>query len=417
MTGVMVPITRQITWRAIASVVRFIITLAVFISASLHAGVQASAFATEVAESSPQAERRLCPRLLSNQTIPFSGLYPAIEERLPLSHFKSGQIVEIDPRYMSEPEAIEYIRALQTLGARVSVYLVGGHCDLGADCASLPKSVRLGTTGSWNWDKEERRILDITDSAVLDRLARGIENGWRLGANYIRIDNLHHPSGSSEPRTPAQMKTIIDLAFDIEDRLRANGIIEPDRVTGLVAHNNLTTWERLITEGKLRRPPAFLTSERTAQLADLADYEGDRRMKSGQLTPSDVPDIKAGGRIADHFQIPYVVVEFAVAHDLRRRGATYVPPIAYAEAVSKVKGVSEVLIIQNESHYVGRDRVIPGSGPRTLPTEPMLDAPLDGKTCSLAHIMIPALTRDTRNLLRRTAWKRHQKPLKPSAIR
>ena len=58
-----------------------------------------------------------------------------------------------------------------------------------------------------------------------------------------------------------------------------------------------------------------------------------------------------------------------MAHDLGRRGATYVPPIAYAEAVSKVKGVSEVLIIQNESHYVGRDRVIPGSGPRTLPTE------------------------------------------------
>ena len=114
----------------------------------------------------------------------------------------------------------------------MSVYLVGGHCDLGADCASLPKSVRLGTTGSWNWDKEERRILDITDFAVLDRLARGIENGWRMGANYIRIDNLHHPSGSSEPRTPAQMKTIIDLAFDIEDRLRANGSSNPIGLPG-----------------------------------------------------------------------------------------------------------------------------------------------------------------------------------------
>ena len=65
------------------------------------------------------------------------------------------------------------------------------------------------------------------------------------------------------------------MAYDIEDRLRAESIIEPERVTGLVAHNNLTTWEQLITQGRIRRPPSFLTSERTAQLAALPGFEGE----------------------------------------------------------------------------------------------------------------------------------------------
>ena len=116
-------------------------------------------------------------------------------------------------------------------------------------CDSLPKGVRRGTTGSWHWNKEERRILDITHPAVLARLREGIEGGWRLGANYIRIDNLHHPAGSTHPRTPAQVRTIVNMAYDVEDRASAESIIEPERVTGLVAHNNLTTWEQLITQG------------------------------------------------------------------------------------------------------------------------------------------------------------------------
>jgi hypothetical protein len=360
-----------------------------FLAMSAVFPTPAIASGTEVAEISSPSARKLCPRLLSNQTAPFSGLFPAIEQRLSLSRFRSGEIVEIDPRFMSEPEAVEYIRAIQMLGARVSIYLVGGHCDIGADCDSLPGSVRLGTTGSWNWDKEERRILDITDPAVLARLASGIENGWRLGANYIRIDNLHHPAGSSAPRTPAQMKTIIDLALDVEDQLRASGVIAPERVTGLVAHNNLIVWEQLITEGKIRRPPAFLTSERTAQLAALPGYEGDQRMKMGQLTPADVPEIGAGARIAEHFQIPFIVVEFARAHDLTRRDVVYESPIAYAEMVSRMKGVTEVIIVQDESHYVGRDRVIPGSGPRMLAQKPLLDAPLGGQPCSFAQAILP----------------------------
>jgi hypothetical protein len=338
-------------------------------------------------QAAPADRAPLCPRLLPSTTIAFAGLYPAIEKMLPLSNFQPGQVVEIDPRVVIAAEAKAYIRSLQALGARVSIYLVGGHCGLDGDCDALPRSVRIGSTGSWYWNESERRILSITHPAVLARLAKGIQQAWELGANFVRIDNLHHPAGSTHPRTPAQMRTIIDLALDIEDRLRARGSIEPDRVTGLVAHNNLVSWERLIEQGQLRRPPAFLTSERTAQLAALPDYQGDIRMKAGQLAPGDVPDIEAGRRLAQHFQIPYSIVEFRKSHDLSRRGQTYALPQTYVEALRRLRGVTEVIVIRDESRYVGRDEVFPGAGPRSLPQNPDLAArPLGGQACSLLPV-------------------------------
>jgi hypothetical protein len=332
-----------------------------------------------------QPQRNLCARLLPSETIAFSGLYPAIEGRLPLSSFAPGQIVEIDPRKTPDEEVKAYITGLQGIGARVSIYLVGGHCDIGDDCDSLPSTVQLGPTGSWNWDKTERRILSITHPAVLDRLAKEIENGWRLGANYIRIDNLHHPTGSTHPRTPAQMKTIIDLGHDIEDRLRADGTIAPDRVTGMVAHNNLVAWMQLIEQGRLRRPPVFLTSERTAQLAAFPGYEGDARMKKGELNPRDVPDIQAGRHLAEHFQVPYSIVEFRRSHDLANAEQTYELPQSYIDTVRRLSGVSEVIVIPNESRYVGREEVFAGRGPRTLPSKPDLSAALGRNACTLAE--------------------------------
>lgn len=303
----------------------------------------------------------------------FTGLNPAIEGRLPLSTFKSGEVVEIDPRTMSESEARQHIRDLHKLGARVSIYLVGGHCDLGRDCDSLSPDVALGPTGSWNWDKSERRVLDITHPKVLKRLADGIESGWRLGANFVRIDNLHHPAGSTRPRTLEQMKTLIDLGHDIEDRLRADGTIPKDRVTGLVAHNNLVVWERLMRRGLIRRPPVLLTSERTGQLAPATGYDGDRRLKDGKLRPIDIPEIRAGGRIGRRLGIPYAVMEFAETHDLGGKpGSTYRLPKSYVDGVMAMPGVTEVVVVESESHYVGRGAVYPGTGSRrladTLPT-------------------------------------------------
>jgi hypothetical protein len=325
----------------------------------------------------------LCERSLPKEVIQFTGLYPAIEEMISLTNFRAGEVVEIDPDTMPADEAKSYIRDIAGLGARVSIYIVGGHCELGPNCDSLPKTVRQGPTGSWNWDQSERRILDITHPAVLSRIAQKIERGWQLGANYIRIDNLHHPAGSTHPRTPDQMKTIIDLGQGIEDRLRASGVIERERVTGLVAHNNLTAWENLIESGKLRQLPALLTSERTAQLADLPNYEGDIRLKRGTLSPSDVPDIQAGRRLATYFQIPYSVVEFRMSHDLTRRGQKYLLPQRYVDAIRSLSGVSEVIVIRDETHYVGRDEVFEGAGPKTLPASPPAPLAALGSKCSL----------------------------------
>ena len=318
------------------------------------------------------AEARAQPHCLvpaSGPMVPFAGLHPAIEERMKLSLFKTGEIVEIDPRTMSEAEGRTYVRDLQALGARVSIYLVGGHCDIGKDCNAI-KGARLGPTGSWNWDKTERRVIDITHPAVKQRLAKGAEGGWRLGANYVRIDNLHHPAGSTDPRTPDQLQEIVDLAHNIEDRLRKDGTIPPDRVTGVVAHNNLLAWETLINAGRIRRPPPFLTSERTAQLFPGKGYEGDARMKAGTLRPEDIPEILAGGRIATKLAIPYTVVEFRRTHDLAQRDAFYPLPRAFVDRLKAMPGVSEVIVMPSETHYVGRAEVYAGPGARQLPAVP-----------------------------------------------
>jgi hypothetical protein len=325
-----------------------------------------------VTQTNSRDQKTLCSRCLPTETIRFAGLHPAIEERLPLANFEPGQIVEINPGTMSYSEGRDYIASLKGLGARVSIYLVGGHCEVGADCDSLPSTVQIGSTGSWNWNEGERRILNITHPAVLARLATGIENGWRLGANYIRIDNLHHPAGSTHPRTAAQMQIIINLGQDIEDRLRADGSIEPERVTGLVAHNNLVSWRRLIEQGQLRRPPALLTSERTAQLAAFAGFEGDAQMKRGQLSPRQIPDIQAGRTLAEHFQIPYTIVEFRRSHDLAHPGQTYELPQTYVDIVRKLSGVTEVIVMPHESQYVGREQAFWGRGPKTLAKRPDL---------------------------------------------
>lgn len=305
----------------------------------------------------------------------FTGLNPAIEGRLPLGNFKPGQVVEIDPATMSAGEAKGYIKALQDKGARVSVYLVGGHCNKGRDCDALAAvGVRLGATGSWNWDRNEQRILDITHRAVKERLARGIVKGFMLGANYIRIDNLHHPSGSAEPRSLAQMREIIDLAHEIEDQMRADGTIRPGTVTGIVAHNNLVVWEELINTGAVRRPPAFLTSERTAQLVPGERWQGDARMKVGSLVPTEVPEVESGRRIAAKLGLPYSIVEFRKTHDLASPGKFYVLPQAYAAAAARLDGVSEVIVMASEDKYVGRAEVLDGPGSRTL-----LSKPISGK--------------------------------------
>ena len=326
-----------------------------------------SLFATIAVAAMPVgvAHAQSCGQLVG-KSFAFAGLNPAIEEKLPLTTFKAGEVVEIDPVTMPADEARAYIKALQDKGARVSIYLVGGHCDKGRDCDALAGQVKLGSTGSWNWDKSEKRILDITHAAVKKRLAKGIVNGFMLGANYIRIDNLHHPSGSTNPRGPDEMRQIIDLAQEIEDQMRGDGSIPEARVTGIVAHNNLVVWEQLIEAGAIRRPPALLTSERTAQLAPGDRWAGDATMKAGKLKPTDIPEIKAGRRLAAKLNIPYSIVEFRRSHDLANSGRYYPLPQAFVETAAGLDGVTEVIVMPNEDKYVGRAQVLPGNGPAAL---------------------------------------------------
>jgi PAN domain len=333
-----------------------------------------------------EGETTACPALYPRGTLPFAGLFPAIEGRIGLSNFKPSQIVEIDVTTMSEAAARGYIRALQRRSILVSVYLPGGHCyRRRGDCAALESAgVTSVSTGSWNWDADESRIVEIDHPASIERLVRGAEQGWRLGANYVRIDNLHNPAGSKHPRDARQLAQIYAAIHALEDDLRTTGTIPADRPTGVVAHNSLDVWEQMIRAQMLARPPVFLTSERTAQLAFKGQgYRGDAKLKAGQLRPTDVEEIMAGSRIATALGIPYTVAEFAISHDLGgQAGQTYVLPRRYVEQLAAMPGVSEVLVIPNEATYVGPGEAVPGLGPRTLNAGPLpADAGATARAC------------------------------------
>jgi hypothetical protein len=122
----------------------------------------------------------------------------------------------------------------------------------------------------------------------------------------------------------------------------------------------------------LRRPPVFLTSERTAQLAFKGQgYKGDATMKAGQLSPLDVDEISAGRRIALALGIPYTVAEFQISHDLASKpGTTYQLPKSYVDELKLLPGVSDVIVIPSETHYVGRGKSYAGPGPITLAAKP-----------------------------------------------
>ena len=343
-------------------------------SLAIAGSLQARSGQPSASTKEEAAAAEACPALYPHGRMPFTGLNPAIEGKRKLSNFAPNQIVEIDFTTMEDTTA--YIKELRKIPVHVSIYLPGGHCNIeNKDCANLEKAGvrRLDTTGSWNWDKDERRIVDITHPASLERLKEGAKRGWTLGANYIRVDNLHYPAGSKEPRTAKQAKEIFEALLEVEDQLRAEKVIPADRPTGLVAHNNLDVWEELIRTKAIRRPPVFLTSERTAQLAYKGEkFKGDAELKAGRLQPADNAEIMAGSRIALALGIPYSVAEFRISHDLGGvRGSTYKLPQYYVDAVAKIPGVSDLFVIPTETSYVGRGRPYPGPGPRHLPAGPL----------------------------------------------
>jgi hypothetical protein len=105
-------------------------------------------------------------------------------------------------------------------------------------------------------------------------------------------------------------------------------------------------------------------------------------LKAGRLTPLDVPDIDAGRRIAGHFQLPYSVVEFRRSHDLAHPGSTFELPQAYIDALARLSGITQVIVMPSKSRYVGRDQGFPGPGARVLPRTPDAAAALPDTACS-----------------------------------
>ena len=62
-----------------------------------------------------------------------------------------------------------------------------------------------------------------------------------------------------------------------------------------------------------------------------------------------------------------ILAEFQISHDLgAKRGRTYPLPAPYVAALAGLAGVSEVIVIADEAHYLGPGVVHVGPGPRTL---------------------------------------------------
>ena len=309
-------------------------------------------------------EHDLCARRLPAETIEFAGLYPAIEERLPLSNFRAGQIVEIDPRKMTPRQARAHIEGLRALGARVSIYLVRGSlrhrrglqelAEIRA--ARLDRKLALGPVRATH--------PQVTHPGVLAGLAQGIENGWRLGANYVRdrtssIIRRVRPIQGFRQRC-ARSSTSVMTSKSVS----ADGTIEPERVTGLVAHNNLASWRQLIEQGRLRRPPRSSTSERPGSTGGASRF---RRRHPNERRPA--PARRRLGhrsRPAPRRALSNSVRGRGISrdwHDLARPGRSYELPQAYVDAVRRLSGVTEALVIPDESRYVGAGRGALGKGP------------------------------------------------------
>ena len=93
------------------------------------------------AQPAASAPEQGCAALYPGGTVAFTGLNPAIEQRVSIKKFKPGQIVEIDFTTMPEAAFRQHVAELQALPARVSVYLPGGHCNIENKDCDIPLAV------------------------------------------------------------------------------------------------------------------------------------------------------------------------------------------------------------------------------------------------------------------------------------
>lgn len=276
--------------------------------------------------------------------------YNADIENFPkLSTVKPGQLVEFNADAV--PDHAKYLRDIMAKGAIPEWYWVGANCNKGPDCEGLETAkVKLGSTGTAEWNKTEFRIFELNHEAVVDRARREMRRALQAAATAqshlaFRIDNMHDLDDdrfydTRHKRSFADLRAMTDAWASIEDEMRASGELKPTQITGLTAHNNFVFWKTLIAKGG--RPPLVLRIENPTQFEPML-AEGISLMRAQK--------------------IPLIAVEFEQGH-------LYKPT---PEGLKRVASrVSLMMVLANEDTYVGGRSEL-GPGPRRIEWRPMAE--------------------------------------------
>ena len=253
-----------------------------------------------------------------------------------------GQLVEFNPPALDDPA--KYMGEVAAKRAIPEWYWVGANCDKGKDCAELEAAkVPLGSTGTAEWNRTEFRIYDLKQPAVIARAEREMERALRAAAAVrsdlvFRIDNMHDLDDSRfydrrDIRPYEDLRAMAEAWQRVDGKLRAAGVLQPNQVTGLSAHNNFAFWKRWLAEGG--RPPLVLRIENPTQFPEEVDR---------------------GVAIMAEHKIPFIAIEF-------KKGHLYKPRPEDIEAVSK--RVSMLVLMKDEDNYVGGPSML-GTGPMVL---------------------------------------------------
>lgn len=280
-----------------------------------------------------------------------------------LSSVKAGHTVEIDPfGHESFPEGLsakKFIREAQNKGARVVIYLPGGHVYTSSGSpdsishytdskwkAKYGEPLRFGNTGGVWQEKGERRVIDQTHPGFLARQQQRMLDSMELGANGVRYDNLHSPTGG-EKATEKQVLAIYETFLKAKEQFLTKGGKIPRGGLGIVPHNSMPIWEKLIEEGKVDPKNIFMLGlERTTQLSNNA-------------APEQHPEILAAIRMAKKYGFGMAVTNFQTERnragkvDLNTSHANYQQRVF--DLIKRAGIVGQVTTVPDENNYYSFD--------------------------------------------------------------
>lgn len=269
-----------------------------------------------------------------------------IETYPKLATVKPGQLVEFNAEAVSDH--IQYLRGIAAKGGIPEWYWVGANCNKGPDCAVLEQAkVKLGSTGTAEWNKTEYRIYDLAHPSAIARAEQEMRRALTAAAAakshlVFRIDNMHDLDDprfydTEHKQSFAELRAMTETWARIENEMRAAGSLQPTQITGLTAHNNFAFWKDLLASGG--KPPIVLRIENPTQFeTSLVD----------------------GLDIMSRYKIPLIAVEFEEGH-------LYKPTPEGLKSVSD--RVSIMMILANEDNYIGGRKLL-GPGPRQIVWRP-----------------------------------------------